>query len=751
MYQVDLDKEKKEILKRYRALLDAWQPKNLTEEKQKKIRKAFNLAVQAHKDMRRKSGEPYIYHPVEVATICVKDLGLGETSIICALLHDVVEDTDYTLEDMRQLFGDKVADIIDGLTKIDVFLDKSEDRSKQAENFRKILFSMSKDIRVIMIKLADRLHNMRTLDSMPHKSQLKIASETIYFYAPFAHRLGLYAIKNDLEDLSLKYTEPEVYNSLSAKIEATRQEREVFIDEFIYPIKKSLSKLGMKYRIVSRLKSINSIWSKMKSKGIQFDEVYDIFAVRIIIDVPREMEKVECWKVYSIITKYFYPKHDRLRDWISTPKANGYESLHTTAMSGQGKWVEVQIRTERMDEIAERGYAAHWKYKGEDTIESGLDKWISRVNQLLKDSDNSDNAIELFDEFKLNLFSDEIFVFTPKGELRTLPKGATVLDFAYSIHSELGNNAMAAKINHKVVSLNQTLSSGDQVEVVASSKQTLNEDWVDYVITPRAKSLIRKGLRVFRKNYYQEGEGKLQEFFKGQNIEFTLENVNRFKKRLSIRSKTDLYYYVAVGRITTKDLKDCCHKKSVPNRQRFINYIQKPFRKKSNLKPASIKSQINNKLKENPKELLLGDVEKVEFIEAPCCNPIPGDDVIGYMKVDDVIEVHRINCETAIQLMSKYGTRIIKTKWREKGNVTVLTGINIQGIDKKGLVSEIARVIYQKYDINIRSFNIQASDGIVAGTILLYITGNKDLLELIKHLRKIKNVTKVRRLNRIID
>lgn len=748
MYKVDVEQEKKEILKRYRALLSAWQPYHLTEEKQKNIRKAFNLALEAHKDMRRKSGEPYIYHPVEVATICVKEMGLGETTIICALMHDVVEDTDYTLDDIRNMFGEKVADIIDGLTKIDVFLNKSEDRSKQAENFKKILLSMSKDIRVILIKLADRLHNMRTLGSMPQAKQLKIASETLYFYAPFAHRLGLYKLKNDLEDLSLKYTEPEVYESISLQIEQTRQDREDFIESFIYPIKKALSEMGLKYQITTRLKSINSIWEKMKTKKIDFDEVYDLFAVRIILDVPRNMEKIECWKVYSIITKYYYPKSERLRDWISTPKANGYESLHTTVMSAQGRWVEIQIRTERMNEIAERGYAAHWKYKNHDQQESSLDKWINQINQLLKESENEDNALEFFDEFKLNLFSDEIFVFTPKGELRTLPKDATALDFAYSIHSEVGNRALGAKINYKVVSLNQKLSSGDQIEVITSKKISPKEEWLDYVITPRAKNHIQKAIKAFRKEFYEEGAQKLRHFFDNQNINYTTENVRKFRNNNDIKSDIDLFYYVATGQLTERDLKEYL-KEGKSGRQSILKYLPRPFRKKTTDLQQSLKTQINNKLKENPKELILGDVDHINWQNSGCCSPIPGDEVIGYIKSDQAIEIHRINCPTAIQLMSKFGTRIIKTKWYEKGLVSVLAGLKIEGIDKKGLVGDITNVISQQHDINIRSFSMQASEGIMSGEVMLYVHGNKDLLELIKHLKKINNVKKVYRMSRI--
>ncbi len=742
----DPNKERKEILKRYRALVNAWQSHGLTEEKQKNIRKAFNLAAEAHKDMRRKSGEPYIYHPLEVATICVTELGLGEVSIICALMHDVVEDTDYTLEDIENIFGPKVAEIIDGLTKIEEFLDQSPNNSKQAENFRKILISMSRDIRVILIKLADRLHNMRTLDSLPQAKKLKIASETMYFYAPFAHRLGLYQVKSELEDLALKFTQPEVYYDILKKIQDSRADREAFIEEFIYPIKKSLNELGIKYKIEGRLKSISSIWEKMRTKKISFEEVFDLFAVRIIIDVSKEQEKIECWKVYSVVTKHYIPRHDRLRDWISTPKANGYESLHTTVMSSKGRWVEVQIRTERMNEIAERGYAAHWKYKDGEEGKTSIDRWINRINQLLKESESGDNPLEFFDDFKLNLFTDEIFVFTPKGELRTLPKHSTVLDFAYSIHSEVGNSALGAKVNHKVVALSQELNSGDQVEIITSNSIQPKEEWLNYVITARARNHIKKILREYRKKFYEDGKEKLKKYFNELNLDFTDKNIKTFRQNNDLNSTLDLYYLVARNRIGIKELKECCNEHR-SKQQGLKRYIPRPFRRKNN-ESDSLKKQINDKLKENPKELILGNVDEVKWNAAKCCNPIPGDDVIGYIKNDDVIEIHRVNCPTAIQLMTKFGNRIIKAKWREKGMMAVLAGLKIEGLDRKGMINEITEVISQKYNINIRSFSINSIDGRVEGEIMLYVNGNEDLHEVIRHLKKIKNIQKVYRINR---
>ncbi|MEA3505766.1 MAG: RelA/SpoT family protein [Bacteroidota bacterium] len=575
-YKIDEQAEKMGILRRYRVLLNSWQLGELSDEKRVNIRKAFKLAVEAHKDMRRKSGEPYIYHPIEVATICVRDLGLGETSAVCALLHDVVEDTDYTIDDIRNMFGDKVARIIDGLTKIGrvIKFEHKPNESLQAETWRKILLATADDIRVIMIKLADRLHNMRTLGSMKKEKQLKIASETLYFFSPFAHRLGLYQIKTDLEDLALKFTEPEIYKNIAENIAETREQRANLIDEFIYPIKLSLGKLGIKYRVEARLKSVYSIWRKMEKQQIPFSDVYDLFAIRIIINVPSEIEKSECFRVYSVVTDNYDQNNERLRDWISTPKANGYESLHTTVMSNQGKWVEVQIRTERMNEIAEKGYAAHWKYK-EGGKETGLDKWVNMINQLVKETEG--NALDFIDEFKLNLFFDEIIVFTPKGETRTLPKGSSVLDFAYSIHSEVGNKFMLAKVDHKLVPLSRKLRSGEQIEVITSDDKSPEEEWKKYVITPRAKHFIDAAIKRKRMTFYEEGKAKLKIFYDELEIDFSKSNIGMLKSCNDIGSDIDLYYFVATEEITIKDLKQCYGYKTKTS---FFSGITSSFRKK---------------------------------------------------------------------------------------------------------------------------------------------------------------------------
>ncbi|MEI7982413.1 MAG: RelA/SpoT family protein, partial [Bacteroidota bacterium] len=523
MYHADTEIEKHEILKRYRNLLHLWKPRN--PEDRKSVRKAFKMALEAHKDMRRKSGEPYIYHPLSVATIAAGEIGLGATSIICALLHDVVEDTEYSIEDIRGLFGEKVAGIIDGLTKIKGIFDQRT-ASVHAENFKKILLTLSDDVRVILIKLADRLHNMRTLDALAPEKQLKISSETMYLYAPLAHRLGLHAIKSELEDLALKYTEPEVYETISRKLKESAKGRSRFVNKFIYPIKKDLSGKGFNFSIHAREKSIAAIWQKMQKKEVPFDEIYDIFAIRIVIDSPMETEKTDCWKVYSAITDHYRPNMDRLRDWISIPKANGYEALHTTVMSHTGQWVEIQIRSRRMDEIAEKGYAAHWKYKESMNINNQLDNWLDRIKEMIESPDA--DALSFIDDVKGFFFLDEISVFTPQGELRTLPANSTVLDFAYAIHSELGHTCIGAKVDKKLAPINQALRNGQQVELITSRKQSPREDWLNYVVTTRAKSNIKIAVKNEKKKFTKQGKDKLGKWFLQFGIDFTQENIMKF-------------------------------------------------------------------------------------------------------------------------------------------------------------------------------------------------------------------------------
>lgn len=730
MYVINLEAERKEILKRYRNLLNAWGKAG--EQKNKRmVRKAFNLAVTAHKDMRRKSGEPYIYHPIEVARIVAGEIGLGETSIICALLHDVVEDTNYTIEDIRQMFGDKIASIIDGLTKIKEIFDQSS-ASAQAENFRKILLTLSDDVRVILIKLADRLHNMRTLDAMIQEKQLKIASETIYLFAPLAHRLGLYAIKSELEDLALKYTEPEVYATIASKLEESAAIRSKFISKFIYPIKKALATHGLQFEIIGREKSIYSIWQKMKTKQIPFEEVFDLFAIRIIIDTEFENEKYQCWQAYSIVTDYYSPKQNRLRDWVSSPKANGYESLHTTVMSHTGQWVEVQIRTRRMNEIAEKGYAAHWKYKEKSPTESGIDRWLSKIKELLQAPDS--NALTFLDEFKLNLFADEIILFTPKGDIKTLPAKSTAIDFAYNIHSEIGNHAIGAKVNHRLVSLNHVLNSGDQIEIITSNKQQPRDEWIDFAVTAKARSFIKEALKDKKKKHAEEGRKKLEAIFLELGEEMTKIKLQKLQECNKFSSPNDLFYKAAMDEISLKDVKDCI---SQSEKGRWLNIITRPFGRTRPQLPTRLSEDVREKLKARSG---IAPDEDLNYRISDCCNPIPGDEVIGFMAGDGDIWIHRTNCSEAITLMSKYGNRIVKTNWSNREASTFLTGIRVSGFDRLGLINDITKVIAETLGLNIRSFHIDSTGEVYEATIMILVHDTEEINKLISQLKQVKGV-----------
>jgi len=611
-YIIDIEAEKSEILKRYRALLRACKS-TLKKGDKKMIRMAFDMAVESHKDMRRKSGEPYIYHPIAVAQIAAEEIGLGTTSIVCALLHDVVEDTDISLEDIEREFGKKVTKIIDGLTKISGVFDANS--SIQAENFRKMLLTLADDVRVILIKLADRLHNMRTMNFMPRDKQLKICSETVYLYAPLAHRLGLYSIKSELEDLSMKYMEPETYKFIATKLNEKKAEREHFIKEFVGPINKILAELDLNASVVGRPKSIHSIWTKMKKKGIPFEEVYDLFAIRIILDSLPENEKSDSWKAYSIVTDLYRPNPDRLRDWISSPKANGYESLHTTVMGPKGQWVEVQIRTQRMNEIAEKGFAAHWKYK-ESSTDSGLDQWVNKVREML--SNPAANAMDFLDDFKMNLFSDEIFIFTPKGDLIQLPIEASALDFAFEIHSDVGAKCIGAKVNHKLVPLSYKLQNGDQVEVITSGKQVPKEDWLNFVVTAKAKAKIKSSLKEERRKVAEDGKEILERKLKSLKITYNTDNILKLSYYFKLGSTQDVFYNVAKGLIDLKDLKEFAISEKVVE--------QKPVPESDNDQIQKLIKQVKTK---DSDILLIGeDLQKIDYKLSNCCNPIPGDDVL---------------------------------------------------------------------------------------------------------------------------
>lgn len=730
--QIDLEAERKEILNRYKALIQACK-RRLGKGDKEMIRKAFEVAVESHKEMRRKSGEPYIYHPIAVAHICAEEIGLGATAIVCALLHDTVEDTDLTLEDIKGLFGPKVAAIIDGLTKISGVIDQSS--SIQAENFRKVLLTMAEDIRVILIKLADRLHNMRTLEHMKRDKQMKIASETLYLYAPLAHRLGLNAIKSELEDLSLKYTDEASFGEIVVKLEETEPERKKFIQKFIDPLKEILQEQGFKFKIFGRPKSIYSIYNKIKNKGVSFEEIYDLFAIRIVIDTPLEQEKSDCWKVYSIITDFYHPSPDRLRDWISTPKSNGYESLHTTVMGPEGKWVEVQIRTVRMDELAEKGYAAHWKYKESAAEkENNLEGWLKKIREMLENPDA--NALEFLDDFKLNLFSDEIFVFTPKGDMKTLPSGATALDFAFDIHTKIGEHCIGAKVNHKLVPLSYEIKSGDQIEILTSSKQTPKEDWIGYVITARAKSKIKNALKEQRKKIAEEGKEVLEKKFYKAKLDFTLQNVNDFCKFLHLPNSLELFYRAAVGNVDSKEIKD------------FIKHREHPEKTLPRKSDSKKIEQLVSSARGTSDMLVIGDdLQKLDYKLSSCCNPIPGDDVFGFISVGEGIKIHRVNCPNAVKLLSNYAYRVVKAKWMNEHLISFLAGIKIVGTDELGIVNNITKVISNENNINMRSISFDTDDGIFEGTIMIYVHDTKHLSHLMDKLKKVKGVNNVIRID----
>ncbi len=708
------------------------------------VEKAFRIAYEAHKNMRRRSGEPYIMHPLAVARIVSEDIGLGAKAIVSALLHDVVEDTDMTLDDIARLFDPKIANIIDGLTKIRELFD--ERSSLQAENFKKMLMTLSDDVRVILIKLADRLHNMRTLDSMPRDKQIKIASETIYLYAPLAHRLGLYALKTELEDLSLKFRYPEKYCEIEHKIAETAKQRDEFIAHFIQPIQENLNKQGIHAEISGRLKSIYSIWNKMQTKHVTFEEIYDLFAIRIVFDpLPDIPEKAQCWNVYSLVTDIYTPKPDRIRDWISTPKTNGYEALHVTVMSREGTWVEVQIRSRRMDEIAERGYAAHWKYKSPDSHESELDKWLRKLRELLNDPNS--NALEFIDDFKLNLFSSEIHVFTPKGELKTLPKDATVLDFAYEIHTEVGNKAIGAKVNHKLVPLNYKLSSGDQVEIITSDKNRVQREWLDIVITAKAKTAIKNTLKSDIRNRIEKGQIILENKLKDLNLTPSSRILSKLLPAYGVANKEELYSKIGSEIITLNELPQILQKNT---KNKWVRYWALTLGLTKNSPNGEEDDTTNNNLiyssktpyilKENPED------KTVSYTIASCCNPIPGDDVIGYRNVYNSIVIHKSKCPTAVKLLSSQSERIVPTKWTTHKLFSFLSKISLRGIDRFGIFNQITTVITKELNINIRTIHLAAHDGVFEGEIEIYVHNINDLNKLLSNLNKIKGVVKATRI-----
>ena len=729
---INEEKENKQILNAYKGILRSMKS-NRSKEETKKIRKAFDVAVDAHRDMRRKSGEPYILHPLAVARICSDEIGLWPTSIICALLHDTVEDTELNLEDIDKLFNSNVRTIIDGLTKLSGVFDLTT--SAQAENFRKMLLTIPEDIRVILIKLADRLHNMRTLDSMRDDKRLKIASETAFLYAPIAHRLGLNNIKTELEDLSFKYMNKESYGEIEKKLEKTKPIRDRFIQKFCSPIKKSLDEQGINYTIKARTKAINSINRKINEKGVDFEEIFDVFAIRIIIDSKSKDEKSECWKAYSLVTDHYIPNPERLRDWISHPKQNGYESLHTTVMSPTGKWVEVQIRSKRMDEIAEKGLAAHWKYKENKSSNSGFDQWINQVRDLIENK--SSDALDFINEFKTNnLYSDEIFVFTPKGELYTLPQDATPLDFAFGIHTEIGAKCIGAKVNSKLVPLSYLLKSGDQVEILTSKKQKPKEGWLDFIVTSKARNKIRQSLKDEKKEIADDGKEILVRKLSSLKVDFNELNLKELLLLYKLDEHTELYFQIAKGKLDLKKIKEIVIKGG-------------------SLKFGSITKSIKNsfealisKVSKSTEELLIGEGSdpKLDYKLSPCCNPLPGDNVFGFVTINDGIKIHRSNCPNAKQLRANYSYRIIPAKWKADRAEDFIAGIHFVGIDDVGLLNELTTIISEEEKVNMKSLNFNSDDGIFEGQIMLYVYDKHHLENLIEKLRNIESISEVERM-----
>lgn len=729
-YNLNEEQEKKEILRHYRALLRALREK-LKKGDKELVRHAFEIAAEAHKTMRRKSGEPYIIHPIAVAMICVEEIGLGVRSTICALLHDTVEDTDVTLEDVEREFGHEIARIVDGLTKISNVIDTNT--SQQAENFKKILLTLTDDPRVILIKLADRLHNMRTLDSMKREKQLKIASETVWVYAPLAHRMGLYNIKTELEDLSMKYMEPDTYKDIARKLAETKRERTRYINEFIRPVKDKLIQGGFNFEIHGRPKSIHSIWNKIKKKGVAFEEVYDLFAIRIILDSPHSREKEDCWKVSSIITDEYTPSPERLRDWLSNPKSNGYEALHTTVMGPQGKWVEVQIRSKRMNEIAEKGLAAHYKYKEGSSDEDRFDKWFGQIREVLNNQET--DGVDFLQDFKMSFLAEEIYVYTPKGDVKMLPVGSTALDFAFSIHSAIGSKCIGAKINHKLVPISHKLRSGDQVEIITSSKQKPNEDWLNFVVTAKAKTKIKDALKEVKRTVAEDGKVILQRKLEGMGASYSQTNIDTLVSFYKFNSQLDFFYQVAVKALDLKELKEfnvLGDKLEAPKPQKPVQEVA--------VEPAPHYSKKDAEL------IIFGESsDKIMYNLAKCCNPIPGDDVFGFVSTGKGLIIHRTSCPNAPSLLSNYGHRVVKTKWAKNKEISFLTGLKIVGMDDVGVINKITNVISGELKVNISALAIESHDGLFEGSIKVFVHDKEELDHLVNSLKQLKGIHTVDR------
>ncbi len=732
-YNLTEEEEKKEILRHYRGLLKELKPKLKPGDKES-LRLAFTMAVDAHKTMRRKSGEPYILHPIAVARICVDEIGLGIRSTICALLHDTVEDTDITLDDIKREFGSEIAKIVDGLTKISTVMDTNT--TQQAENFKKILLTLTDDPRVILIKLADRLHNMRTMDSMKREKQLKISSETVYVYAPLAHRMGLYAIKTEMEDLSMKYLEPDTYRYIAQKLNDTKRERTRYINDFIRPLNEKLERADFKFDIVGRPKSIHSIWNKMKKKGVSFEEVYDLFAIRIIVDSPTEKEKEDCWKVYSMITDEYNPSPERLRDWLSNPKSNGYEALHTTVMGPLGKWVEVQIRTKRMNEIAEKGLAAHWKYKEGTTDESRFDKWFHQIREVLSNQDS--NSLDFLQDFKTSFLAEEIYVYTPKGEIKMLPTGASALDFAFNVHTAVGSRCIGAKVNHKLVPLGHKLRSGDQIEIITSAKQKPNQEWLNLVVTSKAKQKIKDTLKEEKRKIAEDGKYILQKKLDAIGGMMTQHNIEELATYYKLNSSLDFLYEIAIKKIDLKELKEF-----TASGDRL--FAPKPIKPEIDPK-AETEAPTKIYDKKDTELIIFGESsDRIMYTLANCCKPIPGDDVFGFVTTGEGLKIHRTNCPNAARLMANYGHRVVKTKWAKNKEISFLTGLKIVGLDDVGVIHKITNLISGEMKFNIAAMTIEAKEGIFEGNIKIFVHDKDELDELVNSLLSLPGIERVDR------
>ncbi|MEY3946556.1 MAG: hypothetical protein RJB03_1262 [Bacteroidota bacterium] len=731
VYDLTEEQENKEIVRRYRSLLRVLKPKLKTGDKQL-VRTAFEMSVEAHKTMRRKSGEPYIFHPLAVAMICVEEIGLGVRSTICALLHDTVEDTDTTLEDIQREFGAEITRIIDGLTKIATVVDNNT--TQQAENFKKILLTLTDDPRVILIKLADRLHNMRTLDSMKREKQLKVSSETVYVYAPLAHRMGLYMLKTEMEDLAMKYLEPDMYRTIAKKLSETKRERTRYINEFIKPVKEKLDKGGFQYEIFGRPKSIHSIWNKMKKKNVEFEEVYDLFAIRIIVSAPQELEKEACWKIYSFVTDMYSPAPERLRDWLSNPKSNGYEALHTTVMGPQGKWVEVQIRSRRMNEIAEKGLAAHWKYKEGGDEEDRFDKWFSQIKEALGGEDIS--SIDFLQDFKTSFLAEEIYVYTPKGDVKMLPVGSTALDFAFSIHSAIGSKCIGAKVNHKLVPIGHKLRSGDQIEIITSNKQKPTEDWLTLTVTAKAKNRIKDVLKDEKRKVGEEGKQLLEKKLQSMGTKLSQYNLDELVTFYKLPSPLDLYFKIAIRQLDLKELKE------FEVRADKLELIRV---KKEEVEKAEALLQKTG-IKKDTELIIFGESsDKIAYSLANCCKPIPGDDVFGFVTTGKGLTIHRTNCPNATKLLSSHGHRVVKTKWAKNKEISFLTGLKLTGLDDVGVIHKITNLISGELRINISAITVEAKEGIFEGNIKIFVHDKEELDLLFQKLRELPGIQSVQR------